>query len=117
VRPCPWVSCRWHLLLDVTQAGSLALPSIRAPRGVGPLLLLETASDDEVDRFTETALNRLDELTETCALDVAERDGETLEQVGQLFGFCRERSRQIEVTAIRKLTSRSRAQLVRKLKE
>jgi DNA-directed RNA polymerase sigma subunit (sigma70/sigma32) len=37
------------------------------------------------------------ELEETCALDVAERGGETLERIGELINLTRERVRQLEV--------------------
>lgn len=72
VRPCPWVSCRHHLYLDVKESGNLVL---RYP-------------DQEPD-----------ELTETCSLDVADRGGQTLEEVGAILGVTRERARQIEEDA------------------
>jgi hypothetical protein len=45
----------------------------------------------------------LDELHETCALDVADRGDHTLAQVGRVLGVTRERVRQIEAGALRKL--------------
>lgn len=76
-RPCPFVSCKHHLYLDVNpETGSLRL----------------TFPDREVH-----------ELEETCSLDVAERDGATLEQVGELVNLTRERIRQIEVRGLVKL--------------
>ena len=66
-RPCPWASCRHHLGLDVTEAGSLVVRA--AP------------------------------LSETCSLDVADRGGLTLDEVGRVLGLTRERVRQIEVKA------------------
>lgn len=78
-RPCPFVSCKHHLYLDVNpETGSLRL----------------TFPDKEVD-----------ELEETCSLDVAMRDGATLEQVGELVNLTRERIRQIEVRGLVKLRS------------
>lgn len=73
-RPCPWVSCRYHLYLSVnpeTGAITLHFPDLEP-----------------------------DELKETCALDVAERGGITLEEVGELTNLTRERIRQIEVRAL-----------------
>ena len=45
----------------------------------------------------------LDEWPESCTLDVADRDGATLEEVGDAIGVTRERVRQIERVAIAKL--------------
>lgn len=76
-RPCPFVSCSHHLALEVTENG----------RGVKlnfPHL--------DVDQFKET-----------CALDVADRGGATLEEVGALTNITRERARQIEVRALSKI--------------
>jgi DNA-directed RNA polymerase sigma subunit (sigma70/sigma32) len=50
---------------------------------------------------------RLDELpADTCSLDVAKEGGATLGRVGVVFGLTRERIRQIEAIAIRKLEMR-----------
>lgn len=78
-RPCPFVSCRYHLYLDVHET-----------RGA----IKYNFPDLEVD-----------ELRETCALDVAEQGGLTLEEVGELLNVTRERLRQIETGAL----ARSRA--------
>jgi DNA-directed RNA polymerase sigma subunit (sigma70/sigma32) len=43
------------------------------------------------------------ELEETCALDVAERGGITLEDVGILMNLTRERIRQVEALGLRKV--------------
>lgn len=68
-RPCPWVSCKWHLYVDVTEAGGIRL---------------------------NHPGKELEELEECCALDVAEAGGATLERVGELLGLTRERIRQLE---------------------
>lgn len=76
-RPCPFVSCKHHLYLDVNpRTGSIKL----------------NFPDLEVW-----------ELTETCALDVAERGGMTLEEVGELMNLTRERIRQVEAVGLEKL--------------
>lgn len=82
-RPCPWVSCRHHLALDVTSNGNLA---IYAP-----------ATDGELD---------LEAMPETCALDVAGRGEQTLEEVAELFGLTRERIRQIADVALARFKRR-----------
>jgi hypothetical protein len=81
-RPCLFVACKHHLFLDVNpETGSI---KINFP-------------DKEVW-----------ELEETCALDVAERGGVTLEEVGDILNLTRERVRQVEVTGLQKLKSENR---------
>lgn len=76
-RPCLFVSCRYHLYLDVNpETGSVKL------------------------NFPEMEVW---ELHETCALDVAERGGVTLEEVGHIMNLTRERIRQVEVRGLQKL--------------
>jgi hypothetical protein len=77
VRPCPWVSCKYHLYLDVNpETGSIKL----------------NFPDLEVW-----------EMKDTCALDVADRGGITLEEVGEILNLTRERIRQVEVRGLLKL--------------
>lgn len=75
-RPCPYVSCKYHLYLDVTDRGSLTY----------------NFPNKEVD-----------ELKETCALDVADRGGATLNDVGELLQLSRERIRQVENKVLHRL--------------
>ena len=42
-------------------------------------------------------------MAETCALDVADRGGITLEEVGEILNLTRERIRQVEVKGLQKL--------------
>ena len=76
-RPCPFVSCKHHLFLDVSaKTGAIKL----------------NFPDLEVW-----------EMNETCALDVADRGGTTLEEVGAIMNLTRERIRQVEVKGLAKL--------------
>jgi len=76
-RPCPFVSCRFHLYLDVTEHGAIKL----------------NFPDQEPW-----------EMKTSCALDVAEAgDGLTLEELGGLLNLTRERTRQIERLALDKV--------------
>jgi hypothetical protein len=76
-RPCPWVSCKYHLYLDVNpDTGSIKL----------------NFPDLEVW-----------EMNDTCALDVADKNGITLEEVGEIMNLTRERVRQVEVRGLLKL--------------
>lgn len=69
-RPCPWVSCKHHLALDVDEdTGSIKViwPD-REPWGA----------------------------PRTCSLDVADEGPHTLEETGALMNVTRERMRQME---------------------
>lgn len=75
-RPCPWVGCKHNLYLDVdsvTGAIKLNFPDI------------------EPDEMCPTA---------SCALDIADHGGATLEEVGDAMNIVRERIRQLEVNAL-----------------
>lgn len=78
VRPCPFVGCKYHLYLDVNT---------------------ETKSIKKNFPHKEVW-----ELDETCSLDVAERGGLTLEEVGDLLNLTRERIRQMEAHSVGQLT-------------
>jgi hypothetical protein len=76
-RPCPFVSCEHHLYLDVNpQSGAIKL------------------------NFPHLEVW---EMAETCALDVADRGGITLEEVGAILNLTRERIRQVEVRGLTKI--------------
>lgn len=76
-RPCPWVSCRYHLYLDVNpDTGSIKF------------------------NFPD---KELWELSETCALDLAESGELTFEEVGNLMNLTRERIRQMTVGSLNRL--------------
>lgn len=77
IRPCPFVSCSQHLFLDVnpeTGAIKLNFPHLEVW-----------------------------EMQESCALDVADRGGITLEEVGEITNLTRERIRQVEVRGLAKI--------------
>ena len=76
-RPCPFVSCKFHLFLDVSErTGAI--------------------------KFNFPDLEP-DEMGESCALDVADRDGETLEEIGSIMNLTRERIRQVETKGLARL--------------
>ncbi len=79
MRPCPFVSCRYHLFLDVNpNTGTLKLnfPGMEVW-----------------------------EMPFTCAIDVADMGGRTLEEVGLILNMTRERVRQLEFDALTKIRS------------
>jgi hypothetical protein len=76
-RPCPYVSCKYNLYVDVNpRTGSVKM------------------------NFPDKELH---EIGDTCALDVADRGGITLEEVGVIMNLTRERVRQLETRGLVKL--------------
>lgn len=74
IRPCVWVGCRHHLYLDINpETGSIKI------------------------NFPEL---ELEQLPESCSLDVADAGEHTLEQVGGYTNLTRERIRQVETPAL-----------------
>jgi hypothetical protein len=86
-RPCPFVSCKHHLYLDVSaRTGAIKL------------------NFPDLDVW---------DMAETCALDVADRGGATLEEVGAIMNLTRERIRQVEVKGLSKLSAHSDLSVLR----
>ncbi len=83
-RPCVFVSCKYNLYLDVNpETGSIKL------------------------NFPD---KELWELEYTCALDVAEKGGITLEEVGEIMNLTRERIRQVETHGLEKVRTATEAE-------
>jgi hypothetical protein len=80
-RPCPFVSCSHHLY---------------------PVFVLGAQ--------TRSPLSDCEpwQMPETCDLDVADRGGATLEEVGKITGVTRERIRQIEEKALKRAANNAR---------
>jgi Sigma-70, region 4 len=75
VRPCPWVTCRYHLAIDVSRgAARVNFPDLPPS-----------------------------EMVHSCALDVAEYGGLDLAEVGEMLNVTMERARQIEERALDKI--------------
>lgn len=73
-RPCPFVSCKHHLYIDVTpRTGSIKLnwPDIEPG-----------------------------DMRESCALDVADKGEATLDDIGKLLNMTKEAARLVEVRAL-----------------
>jgi hypothetical protein len=83
-RPCIFVSCKYNLYLDVNpETGSVKM----------------NFPDKEIW-----------ELEYTCALDVAEKGGITLEEVGEIMNLTRERIRQVETRGLEKVREATEAE-------
>lgn len=78
--PCPWVSCRYHLYLDVLPSGNIKLnfPDLEP-----------------------------DELPVSCVLEVADGGGVSLERAGEMMNLTRERVRNLQEIALGKLATRA----------
>ena len=88
-RPCPFLSCKHHLYLDVsrrTGAIKLNFPDIEP-------------HELPADR--------------SCALDVADELGATLDSVGEAINVTKERVRQIETIALGKVAASSEVERLR----
>jgi len=70
-RPCPWVSCKYHLLWDVNQ----------------DKVNFKYMTDDEI-------IDYLINMKETCALDMAQKE-KTLQEIAEVLELSRERVRQL----------------------
>jgi len=80
-RPCPFVTCGAHLALDVNEDN-------------GNIKVNFPGRDGEPDLAAMPA---------TCALDVADRGGIVLEELGAVMNLTRERGRQLEDIILAKL--------------
>lgn len=90
-RPCPWVSCVYHLYLDTCkETGRVRI------------------------NFPDLEPGDLDE---TCALDVADEGGATLDRVGQLSNLTRERIRQFESSILERSRPKLRLRVLLQLRE
>ena len=78
-RPCPWLSCHYHLAIEVTERGGM--------------------------KFLFPGVE-IEDMAETCALDVADRGGATLIEVAKILNVTRERVRQTEEMAAEKIKRR-----------
>ena len=77
IRPCPFAGCSHHLFLDIgEETGTLKM----------------NFPDREIE-----------DLVETCSLDVADRGEHTLDDIGDVMNITRERVRQIEHKIRRRL--------------
>jgi hypothetical protein len=77
-RPCPYVTCRHHLAVEVTPAGNLRLVFPEAFEGLEP---------------------HLERMRATCSIDVAEQGAHDLDDVAAHMNVSAERVRQIQERA------------------
>ena len=108
-RPCPWVGCQYHLLLDVAKAGpSHDRATTRAPglvlslpraRGGRRQHLRSSAAAALVETWIDDALEQLAGMVDTCALDVADRGEARPAALRELLARGRVGTREAELVA------------------
>lgn len=74
--PCPWLSCRHHLKFEVTPTGAI------------------------IDHFPGV---ELEDMTDTCALDVADRGGLSTDEAAVVLNMTHQRLSQVETIAREKV--------------
>lgn len=92
IRPCPWISCRHHLLLD-TDNGDLTIHKIGKR--------LSACSNEE---FEDLAIETLDSMCHTCTLDIVEdENSRTLGEISDITGMDLTLVKQIEKDALKSM--------------
>lgn len=84
-RPCPWLACRYHLGLSVSQLGTLHLPHGSAALDAG--------------------------LAHSCSLDVADAGASNLSEIGAVMGVTKQRAHQLLAEGLDALRARLEADL------
>ncbi|MGN6107941.1 MAG: hypothetical protein ACTHU0_22725 [Kofleriaceae bacterium] len=98
-RPCPWVSCRHHLLLEVAaskppegrdaRATTIRLNAAQTGRSGRPPGLASSSAAALVRLWIDDAVELLSSMRYTCALDVVDDypDGIFPSAIGMLLGI------------------------------
>lgn len=119
-RPCPWLRCRFNLLVDVLEDGSIVLNGrYRRPDGALRVILPKPETEerflDEAEDAVESWFDEIDPPVPSCALDEArgqrlreieeneEKGGMQLDYIAELLYVSRERVRQVEHAALLKV--------------
>ncbi|ANE42183.1 RNA polymerase sigma factor rpoD [Fervidobacterium ngatamarikiense] len=97
---------------DSSMADFVADESVGSPKKEA----IRTLMKEEIDKLLET-LNDREKMVLKMRYGILDGKPKTLEEVGQYFGVTRERIRQIEVKALRKLRHPSRSRYLRLLQK
>ncbi len=113
--PCPWVGCRYHMLIDVEEGtGTIKVSSGSAsrrsdgrpgsPRGKVHGWAVRTAKSENEARSDQIVDRLMDMGEDSCLLHMLRKgQSRTLEEVGSVMKVTRERVRQIEANGLVKL--------------
>ncbi|MDX1469839.1 MAG: hypothetical protein R3258_10915 [Acidimicrobiia bacterium] len=78
-RPCPWLGCKYHLLLDVDDNGTIWIHAdANCKRTIPPWGKMDPEQEQELMSLMDTH--------ETCGLDLADEGGITAGEVAQTLG-------------------------------
>jgi len=112
-RPCAHFSCRHNLSVNIRGNGSITWVTgyqrgrverfekrRQWPQVFG---ISRERQEREAEKLVDELFEWWSQFKTNCALDIAEEGGATLEDIGELLGLTRERVRQIETDAQRKL--------------
>lgn len=119
MRPCPWISCKWHLSIDVeTFAHGNTITFnvgrrtegekdrhghyVTAQRRTKSMRPAEIRAGRTVDERATQLADWWAEGHATCALDLADEGGMSLESVGEALAITREGARVVLVAALAK---------------
>lgn len=110
VRPCPWVSCRFNLLIDVLEDGSIIINAkYRRPEGAARVIPPKREEDerflDEIEDAIEVWFDEPIPPVKSCVLDETMhryKDDHQLDEIADVMFVSRERVRQIEAAALLK---------------
>lgn len=113
-RPCPHVGCRFNLLIDVLDDGSIVI-NAKYRRPEGALRVIAPKADtqdrflDEIEDAIEVWYDAGGPPVKSCVLDETMAqfsEDAQLDEIAALMFVSRERVRQIEATALAKLRAR-----------
>lgn len=105
-RPCPWVSCRYHLALEATNT-AVHLNGPAGQRGRRPSLQASAPATESVP-WLEQAATSLFFASATCALDVAD-DGPSCEGVERGLGMTKNAATRAIASAVKAFAEACRA--------
>lgn len=114
LRPCPWVSCKWNLLIDVVDEGGIVLNAgHRRHEGGGrvipPRELAQERFLDELEDAVDWWFDEPFPPVPSCAIDEAmarqpdDNSITLLDEIAEMMYVTRERVRQIEAGALQSL--------------
>lgn len=74
-------------------------------------MVFRKRSSRDFDEWSDAVVASIANARHSCSLDVADEGGHTLAEVAAFIGVTRERIRQLEVSALRKLKEHAAAEL------